>query len=329
MRPLDALLLGAAAAAAEPPVLAYLFTLRKARHPMPHAWNTYLSGCAPGSFRVHIHVDPTFNATDLEEHGPAAKYFRQKHVLPRADLLKVRRFGHELVRARMKLLRHALGAGAAGGAPPLWASFFSESCAPIASCTAVHEYLRGAARAEPRASFIEEKRRKSKEQLKDSPLWRSEFAKICPRCEAAGIPASAFRFSPGWVTLWHEHAATLLANEARFDEVFATWGWSKLVNGIPARAAPAHCSARRAHTYCDTPRAHTLQHHAAPIHAAARRAVRSPTAPQPTAPPARLQRIPRRSARAQCLHLHRPTLPPRLPPPRTRPMPPQLSHPSP
>jgi len=224
----------ALAAAPEPPVLAYLFTLRRARHPMPHVWTNYFNGCAPGSFRIHIHVDPTFNATEVEEKGPAARYFNRKHTLPKEQLIKVRRFGHELVRARMKLLRHATEAMAAQGEelPPYY-SFYSESCAPISTCAAAHAHLRQAAAESPPRSFIEAKRPMTADQRDDTPLWRSEFAKVCPGCAAVNLPAKDFRFSPGWVTLHLDHAKALLAKEATYDSAFMSWGWSKLVNGIP------------------------------------------------------------------------------------------------
>jgi hypothetical protein len=138
------------------PVLAYLFTLRRARHPIGRAWSTYFAGCAPGSYTIHIHVDPTFNQTDVaNSNGPSAKYFKQENVLPRESLIKVRRFGHELVQARMRLLRAAVQP--VGNAPaPLWYSFFSESCAPVSTCEAAHAYL-----AEPlrkNRSFIDNTR---------------------------------------------------------------------------------------------------------------------------------------------------------------------------
>ena len=219
---------------AEPPVLAYLFTLRRARHPMPKVWASYFDGCEPGSFRIHIHVDPSFNATELDEKGPAAKYFHRRNTLPREQLAKVRRFGHELVRARMKLLRYATSDGKAKShLPPLFFSFFSEACAPISTCKAAHALLRTAAAATPPRSFIEDKRPMTADQRNDTPQWRAEFVKVCPGCAGVGLPAKDFRFSPGWVTLWWEHAKALLDTESKYDSVFASWGWSKLVNGIP------------------------------------------------------------------------------------------------
>ena len=157
--------LNVASADDEPPVLAYLFTLRRARHPMPRVWTDYFNSCPTGSFKIYIHVDPTFNATVAEEKGPAARYFNRISTLPTNQLVKVRRFGHELVRARMKLLRHAVNSATHARLAPLFYTFFSESCAPIAPCNKVHEYLRQAAQASPPRSFIEDKRAMSQDQV--------------------------------------------------------------------------------------------------------------------------------------------------------------------
>jgi len=236
MRPARLLLAAAALIApartdkAEPaPVLAYLFTLRRARHPLPHSWTTYFEGCAPGSYKIHIHIDPTFNSTEASDKGPAAKYFKQQNVIPRELLMKVRRFGHELVQARMKLLRHATKPS--GDAPaPLFYSFFSESCAPISTCDRVHAYLADPAQANK--SFIDNKRPKPPQQLADDAEWQTEFEKTCPRCKAAGIPSKDIRYSPGWVTLWRRHAKELVAKEHLYDDMLTHWGWSKLVRPL-------------------------------------------------------------------------------------------------
>ena len=265
------------AARGEPPVLAYLFTLRRARHPLPHAWATYFSGCPAGSYKIHIHVDPTFNATDAAETGPAAKYFKQENVLPRELLTKVRRFGHELVQARMRLLRHATKPDADGTPAPLWYSFFSESCAPISTCAKAHAYL--SAPEQANQSFIDNTRPMPPQQARaqrhhthtaphshrdagtrpcrrtaltcrartralavhqiaNDAEWQREFASTCPRCAAAGLTAADFRYSPGWVTLWRKHAKELVAKEHLYDDMISHWGWSK------ARAPPPTPHAR-------------------------------------------------------------------------------------
>lgn len=207
------------------PVLAYLFTLRRARHPLPHAWASYFAGCAPGSYKIHIHIDPTFNSTTAGESGPAAKYFKQENVLPRNMLTKVRRFGHELVQARMRLLRHAIKPSDDAPAP-LFYSFFSESCAPISTCERAHTYLADPARAN--RSFIDDKRPKPPQQIANDPEWKKEFETTCPRCAAAGLTSKDFRYSPGWVTLWRRHAKELVAKESKYDDMLTHWGWSKV-----------------------------------------------------------------------------------------------------
>ena len=82
-------------------------------------------------------------------------------------------------------------------------------------------------------SFVENKRPLAKEQVENSAEWVSEFGKVCPYCAAAGILPSHFRYSPGWVTLWHAHAQQLVDMEVLHNQSISTWGWSKLVNGIP------------------------------------------------------------------------------------------------
>ena len=210
-------------------VLAYLFTLRRARHPLPHAWTTYFNGCPSGSYSIHVHIDPTFNSTGLEERGPAARYFNHRNTLPQAELIKVHRFGFSLVQARMKLLRHATSVLK----PPAYYIFLSESCAPIATCATVHEYLSRAAQASPPRSFVGEApqtlflRWLAKHEQSDE--WRREFeTTVCTRCRSIGILASSFRFSPGWVTLYRAHAALLVRQQASFDDAFAHWTNSKL-----------------------------------------------------------------------------------------------------
>ena len=178
-----------AAASAVPkapaPVLAYLFTLRRARHPLPHAWTDYFAGCAPGSYKIVIHVDPTFNATTAGESGPAAKYFRQSNVLPRDQLIKVRRFGHELVQARMRLLRYATHPS--DGAPaPLWYSFFSESCAPISTCEAAHAYLSAPEHANK--SFIYNKRPMPPQQASHRAVATAPQPRAEPPAQRADSP---------------------------------------------------------------------------------------------------------------------------------------------
>ena len=130
----------------------------------------------------------------------------------------------------MKLLRFATQQADVPARPRFYA-FFSESCAPISTCARVHAHLSGESAAN--RSFIEDKRPKPPQQLANDAEWQREFANVCPQCAAAGILSSHFRYSPGWVTLWHEHAAELVAKESQFNDAISNWGWSKLINGIP------------------------------------------------------------------------------------------------
>ena len=45
-------------AATADPVVAYLFTLRKDRHPLGRAWAAYFRGCPEGSWRVSVASSP-------------------------------------------------------------------------------------------------------------------------------------------------------------------------------------------------------------------------------------------------------------------------------
>ena len=55
-----------------------------------------------------------------------------------------------------------------------------------------------------------------------------EFKATCPKCEAAGLAADDFRYSPGWVTLWRRYARELVAKEALYDDAMSHWGWRKV-----------------------------------------------------------------------------------------------------
>ena len=225
---------GASAGGGGAPVLAYLFTLRRARHPLQHTWSRYFAGCRAGSYRLHIHVDPTINATmaaHLSEAGPGAKYFNRANTIPSDQLIKVHRFGFSLVQARMKLLRHAMGPGAEGRAAPLFYTYVSESCAPIASCATVHSHLARSAREPSPRSYIGELPYAFFAQWMAKYIataeWAHEFEARCSQCKAVGIQPTSFRVSPGWITLFRDHAAVLLEKEALHEPVFAAWTNSK------------------------------------------------------------------------------------------------------
>ena len=52
--------LGRASAASPAPTVAFLFTLRRDRHPLGRAWNSFFRKCPNGTARVHVHTDPNF-----------------------------------------------------------------------------------------------------------------------------------------------------------------------------------------------------------------------------------------------------------------------------
>eukprot|EP00966_Prymnesium_polylepis_P165453 3824989-Prymnesium_polylepis.1 len=53
--------------------MAYLFTLRRARHPLFHSWNAYFDSCPQGSFRILLHVDPSFSLNESSKLGGREK----------------------------------------------------------------------------------------------------------------------------------------------------------------------------------------------------------------------------------------------------------------
>mmetsp|Transcript_34837 Transcript_34837/g.76621 ORF Transcript_34837/g.76621 Transcript_34837/m.76621 type:complete len:301 (-) Transcript_34837:1189-2091(-) len=205
--------------------VAYLFTLRRERHPLPRAWAAYFAGCPPNTYVVHAHTDPTFGAPKSNSSKPSVfshtKINRSVHV---------ERMGYSMVQARLYLLRHAIDTAAANGRPmPRWFAFFSESCAPVASCRETNSYL--ASRAGK--SFIKIDRPVSEAQRTLQPSWVDAFhLSACRGCRAAGIAPEHFRHSAGWVTLWWEHALLFLENEAKYEAPFRSWSWEKVVAGI-------------------------------------------------------------------------------------------------
>ena len=182
---------------AKSPVVAYLFTLRRARHPLPRVWSMYFAGCPRGSYRIHLHTDPTFNGT--AKTNATNRFFAPSRMIPRST--HIRRFGYEMVNARMLLLRHAM---IAESSPPDWFFYFSESCAPISHCHDAHAYL-----AKSAGKSFMKTRPPPPEERDNTPAWQAAFKTTCPRCAEVGIPPTDFRYSPGWVGLWRDHAKML------------------------------------------------------------------------------------------------------------------------
>lgn len=149
------------------------------------------------------------------------------------DHIHIERFGWTMVEARMLLLSNATQEveqeGMGSSERDKWYLFFSESCAPIGTCEQAHSYLRHHAGK----SFIDTERRPLHPlQLANSSDWTAAFREACPGCADAGILPEHYRFSPGWVGLWHPHALQFLALSEATKPAFTNWTYNKVVHGI-------------------------------------------------------------------------------------------------
>jgi len=205
------------------PLVAFLFTLRRDRHPLNRAWNTFFRSCPQTNYRVHVHSDPAFRAPSNRSQQQLATQGAFAHALVPPPYVHIARFGYTMVQARMLLLRHA---ASAAGQPADWFLFFSESDAPIRSCPDLLRYLsrRGGssfAYADP----------PSPQQQQGGAAWARHFARACPPCAAANISAVDYRHGPGWVALHRDQVLPLLEREAVHATVFNVTGVDGL--GVP------------------------------------------------------------------------------------------------
>lgn len=204
-------------------VVAYLFTLRKDRHPLGRAWASYFKGCAPDSFVVRSNVDPRFPPGKFNASWPFAG-----SAIPHS--MHVSRMEYPMVEVRLRLMR---AANKASAQPIDWFWFGSESDAPIASCAAAHAHLA----AHPGRSFNVVDRPLSEAQRGLTPEWITAFTAVaCPNCSRAGISPSDFRHTPGWITLYKDHAHYFLRHEAKLEAAFRGWTWERVVAGIADEA---------------------------------------------------------------------------------------------
>ena len=107
---------------------AYLFTLRRERHPLPNVWAAYFKGCPAGSFSVHTHIEPESQAAKM---NVSRSHFTTGRI---KTSVHVERFGYSIVKVRY-LLMHA------AQERPDWYVFLSDSCAPLVNCHDAHAYL--------------------------------------------------------------------------------------------------------------------------------------------------------------------------------------------
>lgn len=127
--------------------VAYLFLLRdpansgEVKHPLGDAWNKYFDGCDPGSYQVLVNLDSNNSSRRYGPQRQGREAFGPSSLMP--ETMHIRRFSYSIVSAKLKLMRHARNmaqhAGLATG--PAWSLLFSDSCAPLLSCRAVHRYL--------------------------------------------------------------------------------------------------------------------------------------------------------------------------------------------
>uniref|UniRef100_A0A7S4B4Z2 Protein xylosyltransferase n=2 Tax=Chrysotila carterae TaxID=13221 RepID=A0A7S4B4Z2_CHRCT len=210
---------------AGPAIIAYLFTLRRGRHPLPGAWTTYFAGCEMDSFAIHIHKDPSFSPPS--QNLSNSRFFNNT-IIDRS--VHIERMGYTMVQARLYLLRHAVEAAAAAGRPPpRWFAFLSDSDAPTVTCAEAHAYVS----TREGKSFIRVDRPMTQAQRDLDPMWIKSFSeKTCPLCRDVGIMPAHYRHTTGWITLWLEHAQLFLSTEERYAAALRSWTYDRVVMGI-------------------------------------------------------------------------------------------------
>lgn len=193
------------------PVVAYLFTLRRSENPMlRRVWESFWRSCPAGAdFHVHTHTDPTMSKPVHPATDNRTRVVRGFAGSSIQDSVHIRRFEYSMVRARLLLLRRAL---AVEGPVPDFFIFFSETDAPISSCTRLLTFLEsrmGGSFVKVDSVFGE----LSQVIDRGGAEWTEKYAKLCPRCRAAGLEPTDYRHGPGWVGLFRDHAAQISQDE--------------------------------------------------------------------------------------------------------------------
>ena len=191
-------------------------------------------------------MDPTSGSHSHAPHGSHAPHARalnssrdeslqgEFHGKMIPSRTPVRRAEYSLVKARLLLLRNA---SAERPVPPDWHLFFSDACAPLLPCTRVHNFL---LRHQGR-SFVENRTWAGHHRGEATDAGGRSMQEARRRMRSSNLPLSAYRESHGWVGLWGEHAAALLATEAENEPVFVNtsladeWYWPTLLRakGMP------------------------------------------------------------------------------------------------
>ena len=207
------------------PTVAFLFTLRRDRHPLGRAWNTFFRTCPNGTARVHVHTDPNFKPRAAGNRSLGGQGTFANAVIP-TPKVHVARFGYTMVQARLNLMRYA-----ADVSPPAdWFLFFSESDAPLRTCPDAMRYL--ARHSGSSFAYADGALPPKSEQQAGARAWEQTFRTACKRCAAANISAAAYRHGPGWVGLHRAHALPIMHREREHEPAFAEgYDWKML--GVP------------------------------------------------------------------------------------------------
>ena len=226
-------------AAPPAPTVAFLFTLRRDRHPLGRAWNAFFRTCPKGTARVHVHTDPNFKPRSTGNRTLGGQGAFTDAVIP-TPKVHIARFGYSMVQGRLNLMRYA----STVSPPADWFLFFSESDAPLRSCPDAMRYL-----AKHAGSSFAYSDHTPTEQLQAGAWgWEQTFRTACPLCAAANISAATYRHGPGWVGLHRAHALPIMRREQAHEPAFAEgydwkllgvpdeWYWTTLVEALGRRA---------------------------------------------------------------------------------------------
>jgi len=155
--------------------------------PLASVWSKYFGSCPKGSHTVLVHAQNQNAQLSKHVHSMGAKQIDPKQVVA-GDL----RFNFSMVQAELNLYEGVRRDGnAPNGCKPRWIHLSSESCAPVAPCSQVHEHLK----QHRYGSFVGY-------QVQEGPRNLGK--------------------SSQWVTLWSDHAFALAADQKAIRKF---WGY--------------------------------------------------------------------------------------------------------
>ena len=210
--------------------VAFVFLARESL-PLWPVWEQFLSGCARGSFTVHVHSQRPGCCNDVLHAVGGAQL--PTNETTQHDL----RFRWGFVRAQLALFRHAARKSAPNGCQPQWVHTSSDSCAPVAECSSLARELSmnaGASYVEARAaesSSLRARRLRGEAAAAWATKRRAKAGlALVPTggVPEDGVTQSGFAMkSAAWTTLWAAHAAALASDEAaiehRWLDAWSNW----------------------------------------------------------------------------------------------------------